>query len=100
MTRSLPDDAGTTADDRSRGVDDDGSADDRAGDVDDGESSDDRSGEVDTATDAGDVDTADLLNELSREGSQYLWFLEAHLQTQPTAQGQGTAGWQPESVRQ
>jgi hypothetical protein len=52
VTRSLPDDAGTTADDRSRGVDDDGSADDRAGDVDDGESSDDRSGEVDTATDA------------------------------------------------
>jgi len=31
----------------------------------------------------GDPDTADLLNEISREISHYLWFLEAHLQTQP-----------------
>jgi starvation-inducible DNA-binding protein len=46
------------------------------------------SGDIETATDAGDVDTADLLNELSRDVSQYLWFLEAHLQTQPIASSQ------------
>jgi starvation-inducible DNA-binding protein len=38
-----------------------------------------------------DLDTADLLNEISREVSQALWFLDAHLQTQPiTAGGVGT----------
>ncbi|WP_435346358.1 DNA starvation/stationary phase protection protein Dps [Haloarchaeobius sp. HRN-SO-5] len=30
-----------------------------------------------------DFDTADLLNEISRTVSQDLWFLEAHLQTEP-----------------
>ncbi|WP_424020021.1 DNA starvation/stationary phase protection protein Dps (plasmid) [Halorientalis pallida] len=55
--------------------------------------------DIDAVTSAGDADTADLLNELSREVSQYLWFLEAHLQTQPTAQGQGSTGRQPASGR-
>ena len=38
---------------------------------------------IGTAQTYGDLDTADLLNEVSREVSQQLWFLEAHLQTQP-----------------
>ena len=38
---------------------------------------------IQTAQGYGDLDTADLLNEVSREVSQQLWFLEAHLQTQP-----------------
>lgn len=36
-----------------------------------------------------DPDTADLLNEISREISQILWFLDAHLQTQPLSTGGG-----------
>jgi starvation-inducible DNA-binding protein len=43
---------------------------------------------IGTAQGYGDPDTADLLNEISREVSQQLWFLEAHLQTQPV----GTVG--------
>lgn len=39
-----------------------------------------------TAQEYGDDDTADLLNEISREVSQYLWFLEAHLQSQPVSE--------------
>jgi starvation-inducible DNA-binding protein len=35
---------------------------------------------IDTATDAGDMDTADLFTEISREIDKNLWFLEAHLQ--------------------
>jgi NAD(P)H-dependent flavin oxidoreductase YrpB (nitropropane dioxygenase family) len=41
----------------------------------------------------GDLDTADLLNEVSRQVSKYLWVLEAHLRdgssvpVQPTGQG-------------
>lgn len=38
-----------------------------------------------------DLDTADLLNEVSREVTKDLWFLEAHLQTQPIAQAGGQA---------
>ena len=38
---------------------------------------------IQTAQGYGDPDTADLLNEISREVTQQLWFLEAHLQTQP-----------------
>ena len=52
-----------------------------------------------------DIDTVDLLNEVSREVSEYLWFLEAHLQNQPVssvpvrpetgARGQQPPGQQP-----
>jgi len=42
-----------------------------------------------------DLDTADLLNEISREVSHYLWLLEAHLQDQP--QGQVWGGGQGQS---
>jgi starvation-inducible DNA-binding protein len=44
--------------------------------------------DIQAATQAGDVDTADLLNEISREVGEHRWFLEAHLQgPQPQAQG-------------
>jgi starvation-inducible DNA-binding protein len=45
--------------------------------------------DIEATTDAGDVDTADLLNEVSRDVAKYLWFLEAHLQSQPVS---GSAG--------
>jgi starvation-inducible DNA-binding protein len=35
---------------------------------------------IHAATDAGDVDTADLFTELSREADKQLWLVEAHLQ--------------------
>lgn len=62
---------------------------------------------IDVANGYDDVDTADLLNEVSREVSKQLWFLEAHLQTQPTSTislsgggGQsGTGGMQGGGVR-
>ena len=41
-----------------------------------------------------DLDTADLLNEISREIGRYRWFLEAHFITQPTG-GVGSTGQQP-----
>lgn len=44
-------------------------------------------GDIQTATEAGDVDTADLLNEISREVGEQLWFLEAHIQGQQTPEG-------------
>jgi len=40
---------------------------------------------IEVANGYDDVDTVDLLNEISREVSKQLWFLEAHLQTQPTS---------------
>ena len=40
---------------------------------------------INRATEYGDVDTADLLNELSRDVSKQLYFLESHLQVQPAA---------------
>lgn len=46
---------------------------------------------IETAQSYGDTDTADLLNEVSREVSQHLWFLEAHLQSRP-AGGVPTSG--------
>jgi starvation-inducible DNA-binding protein len=52
--------------------------------------------DIQVATESGDVDTADLLNEVSRDVGKQLWFLEAHLQqsggqaTAPPA-GHGTA---------
>jgi starvation-inducible DNA-binding protein len=36
---------------------------------------------IDTATKIGDLDTADLLTEISREIDKGLWFLEAHIQS-------------------
>lgn len=41
-----------------------------------------------------DVDTADLLNEISREASKDLWFVEAHRQTRPLG-----SGWQAQPAR-
>lgn len=38
---------------------------------------------IDVANGYDDIDTVDLLNEVSREVSKQLWFLEAHLQNQP-----------------
>ena len=35
---------------------------------------------IDTADAAGDMDTADLFTEISREIDKQLWFIEAHLQ--------------------
>lgn len=35
---------------------------------------------IDQAADAGDMDTADLFTDLSRDLDKHLWFLEAHLQ--------------------
>jgi len=35
---------------------------------------------IETASQQGDLDTADLLNEVSRDVSKALWFVEAHLQ--------------------
>jgi starvation-inducible DNA-binding protein len=45
---------------------------------------------IQTADDVADLDTADLLNEVSRDVSKALWFLEAHLQGQNGTQGGGT----------
>lgn len=39
-----------------------------------------------------DLDTVDILNEVSREVSKFRWFLEAHIITQPTPPGQGAPG--------
>ena len=36
---------------------------------------------IDTADGAGDMSTADLFTEISREADKFLWFLEAHLQS-------------------
>jgi len=44
---------------------------------------------VQTASDMGDIDTVDLLNEVSREVAEALWFVEAHLQGQQTTGGAG-----------
>ncbi|MFB6179024.1 MAG: DNA starvation/stationary phase protection protein Dps [Halorientalis sp.] len=43
--------------------------------------------DIRAATQDGDVDTADLLNEVSREVGMLRWFLEAHLQGQPRQAG-------------
>jgi starvation-inducible DNA-binding protein len=37
---------------------------------------------IDQANDLGDLDTADLLTEVSRGIDKWLWFVEAHLQTE------------------
>jgi starvation-inducible DNA-binding protein len=37
--------------------------------------------DIEAATSYGDINTADMLNEISREVSQYQWFLDAHLQS-------------------
>lgn len=46
----------------------------------------------------GDLDTTDLLNEVSREVSHHLWFLEAHLQG--PAEAQVPAGGQAQQYRE
>lgn len=47
--------------------------------------------DITTANQYDDLDTADLLNEVSRDVSKALWFLEAHRQTQPVSVGGGQA---------
>jgi len=47
--------------------------------------------DIQAATQSGDVDTADLLNEISREVGEQRWFLEAHLQG-PTMQNEPVQG--------
>jgi starvation-inducible DNA-binding protein len=47
---------------------------------------------IQTVSSADDIDTVDLLNEVSREVSKALWFVEAHLQGPPMAQGPGVQG--------
>lgn len=48
--------------------------------------------QIATADQQGDPDTADLLNEVSREVSKSLWFLEAHLQRAPSGASAGQGG--------
>ncbi len=43
--------------------------------------------QIETASQQGDLDTADLLNEVSRDVTKAQWFVESHLQV---AQSQGT----------
>jgi len=55
--------------------------------------------QIELASQQGDLDTADLLNEVSRDVSKALWFLEAHLQSPQQGTGaasaqQGAAGTQ------
>lgn len=47
--------------------------------------------QIQTATQQNDLDTADLLNEVSRAVSKALWFVEAHLQGAPATQMQGSS---------
>lgn len=49
--------------------------------------------DIEATTRVGDVDTADLLNEISRSIGTYVWFLEAHLQGRPT--DAPAVGWTP-----
>jgi starvation-inducible DNA-binding protein len=53
--------------------------------------------QIEMASQQEDLDTADLLNEVSRDVSKALWFLEAHLQ--PQHQG-GNAGQAPDLTQQ
>jgi starvation-inducible DNA-binding protein len=43
--------------------------------------------QLELVTGQNDLDTADLVNEVSRAVAKSLWFLEAHLQGQPTGAG-------------
>lgn len=45
--------------------------------------------QLETVTEQNDLDTADLLNEISRAVAKSLWFLEAHLQGAPGSTGGG-----------
>ncbi|WP_123538537.1 DNA starvation/stationary phase protection protein Dps [Halosimplex salinum] len=48
--------------------------------------------QLETVTQENDLDTADLINEVSRAVAKSLWFLEAHLQSALPAQPAGGAG--------
>jgi len=52
--------------------------------------------QIESASSRGDLDTADLLNELSRDVSKSLWFVEAHLQGGHG--GQGAIGQQSQQI--
>ena len=55
---------------------------------------------IQTADGQSDLDTADLLNEVSRDVSKALWFVEAHLQRTGAQQQQGAAVRQPDTAIQ
>ena len=42
---------------------------------------------IEKANDLNDLDTADLFTEISRGTDKWLWFVEAHLQTEPDRDG-------------
>ena len=48
--------------------------------------------QLETVTERNDLDTADLLNEISRVVAKSLWFLETHLQGAPAATGGQSTG--------
>ncbi|PSP64539.1 DNA starvation/stationary phase protection protein Dps [Halobacteriales archaeon QH_8_67_27] len=48
--------------------------------------------QLETVTEQNDLDTADLLNEISRVVAKSLWFLEVHLQGAPAATGGQSTG--------
>jgi starvation-inducible DNA-binding protein len=48
--------------------------------------------QLETVTEQNDLDTADLLNEISRVVAKSLWFLEAHLQGAPASTGGQSTG--------
>ena len=39
-------------------------------------------GAIAEANDLGDLDTADLFTEISRDNDKWLWFVEAHIQAE------------------
>lgn len=51
--------------------------------------------QIEVATAYDDLDTADLLNEVSRDVSKALWFVEAHLQGPEGVQPQASTAVQP-----
>jgi len=56
--------------------------------------------QIETASEQNDLDTADLLNEVSRDVSKALWFVESHLQApgQSSQQAPAQAAGQPQSM--
>lgn len=56
--------------------------------------------QINQVSQQGDLDTVDLLNEVSREVSKALWFVEAHLQGQGTSQQGSGIGQQTQPQMQ
>lgn len=55
--------------------------------------------EMQRAEDLGDLDTVDLLNEVSRDVAKALWFVEAHLQGPGAAATPATGPFAPRSAQ-